>query len=67
MTVNYENTLLATGSMDKSVRVWCLRTKAPVAVLYGHTGNITTIQVGHDTGNYNITQWSLSLMTPKTA
>ena len=45
MTVNQENTLLATGSMDKSVRVWSLRTKATVAVLHGHTGYITTIQV----------------------
>ena len=45
MAVNYENTLLATGSMDKSVRVWSLRSKATVAVLHGHSGYITTVQV----------------------
>lgn len=45
MTVNFENTLLASASCDKIVRVWCLRTCAPVAVLQGHTASITSIQV----------------------
>ncbi|NWS41910.1 BRWD3 protein, partial [Probosciger aterrimus] len=44
MAVNYENTLLAAGSCDKVVRVWCLRTCAPVAVLLGHSASITSIQ-----------------------
>ncbi|XP_073808252.1 bromodomain and WD repeat-containing protein 3 isoform X3 [Danio rerio] len=44
MTVNFENTLLASASCDKIVRVWCLRTCAPVAVLQGHTASITSIQ-----------------------
>lgn len=39
LAVNYENTLLATGSCDKTVRVWCLKSCAPVAILQGHTGN----------------------------
>uniref|UniRef100_A0A9J7WY08 Bromodomain and WD repeat domain containing 3 n=1 Tax=Cyprinus carpio carpio TaxID=630221 RepID=A0A9J7WY08_CYPCA len=44
MTVNFENTLLASASCDKVIRVWCLRTCAPVAVLQGHTASITSIQ-----------------------
>ncbi|KAI4815869.1 hypothetical protein KUCAC02_005996 [Chaenocephalus aceratus] len=31
LAVNYENTLIAAGSCDKTIRVWCLRTCAPVA------------------------------------
>ncbi len=45
MTVNFENTLLASASCDKIIRVWCLRTCAPVAVLQGHTASITSVQV----------------------
>lgn len=45
MTVNFENSLLASASCDKIIRVWCLRTCAPVAVLQGHTASITSIQV----------------------
>ena len=45
MAVNYENTLLATGSNDKTVRVWNLQTKTPLTVLHGHSGNINTLQV----------------------
>lgn len=45
LAVNYENTLIAAGSCDKTLRVWCLRTCAPVAVLQGHSGCITSLQV----------------------
>lgn len=41
MAVNVENTLLAAGSLDRVLRVWCLQSTAPVAVLLGHTGMIT--------------------------
>uniref|UniRef100_A0A1A8I7N1 Bromodomain and WD repeat domain containing 1 n=1 Tax=Nothobranchius kuhntae TaxID=321403 RepID=A0A1A8I7N1_NOTKU len=44
LAVNYENTLIAAGSCDKTIRVWCLRTCAPVAVLQGHSGSITSLQ-----------------------
>ncbi|XP_053397072.1 bromodomain and WD repeat-containing protein 3-like isoform X3 [Mercenaria mercenaria] len=44
MAINYENTLLASGSCDKTVRVWCLKSCAPAAVLQGHTGMITSLQ-----------------------
>ena len=43
--VNYiqDNRLLAAGSTDKIIRVWCLRTASPVAVLSKNTGTITAI------------------------
>ncbi|XP_037835020.1 bromodomain and WD repeat-containing protein 3 isoform X3 [Kryptolebias marmoratus] len=44
MTVNYENSLIASASCDKVIRVWCLRTCAPVAVLQAHASSITSIQ-----------------------
>jgi WD40 repeat protein len=37
LAVNSSNTLLASSSDDKTVRVWELRTGAPVAVLLGHS------------------------------
>ncbi|PNF30682.1 hypothetical protein B7P43_G06084, partial [Cryptotermes secundus] len=43
IAVNTENSLLAAGSIDKILRVWCLQTTAPVAVLTGHTGMITSV------------------------
>ncbi|KAK6636696.1 hypothetical protein RUM43_010358 [Polyplax serrata] len=43
MAVNVENTLLAAGSLDRVLRVWCLQSTAPVAVLLGHTGMITGV------------------------
>ncbi|XP_046404459.1 bromodomain and WD repeat-containing protein 3-like isoform X2 [Ischnura elegans] len=43
IAVNPENTLLAAGSCDKILRVWCLQSTAPVAVLTGHTGMITAV------------------------
>lgn len=44
LTVSHENTLLAAGSCDKTIRVWCLRTGSPVAVLQGHSAMVTTLQ-----------------------
>ena len=37
--------MIATGSLDKLVRVWCGQTSAPLAVLSGHSGHITSVQV----------------------
>lgn len=45
MAVNYENTLIASASCDKTIRVWCLRTCAPISVLQAHAASITSIQV----------------------
>lgn len=45
MAVNYENTLIASASCDKTIRVWCLRTCAPIRVLQAHAASITSIQV----------------------
>jgi bromodomain and WD repeat domain-containing protein 1/3 len=33
IAVNTENSLLAAGSIDKILRVWCLQTTAPVSAL----------------------------------
>lgn len=43
IAINLENTLLAAGSLDRILRVWDLQTMAPVAVLPGHTGMITSV------------------------
>lgn len=45
MAVNVENTLLAAGSLDRVLRVWCLQSTAPVAVLIAHTGMITGLSL----------------------
>lgn len=45
MAVSYENTMIAAGSCDKTIRVWCLQTCAPLAVLEGHAASITSLQV----------------------
>lgn len=44
LAVNYENTLIAAGSCDKMIRVWCLKTTSPICVLTGHTGQITSLK-----------------------
>eukprot|EP00095_Tigriopus_kingsejongensis_P000510 maker-scaffold367_size194084-snap-gene-0.46 protein:Tk00510 transcript:maker-scaffold367_size194084-snap-gene-0.46-mRNA-1 annotation:"bromodomain and wd repeat-containing protein 3 isoform x1" len=43
MAVSHDNRLLAAGSVDKIIRVWCLSSASPVAVLTKHTGMITGI------------------------
>lgn len=45
MGVNHENSLLASASCDKTIRLWCLRTCAPITVLQAHGASITSIQV----------------------
>eukprot|EP00092_Neocalanus_flemingeri_P004293 GFUD01004614.1.p1 GENE.GFUD01004614.1~~GFUD01004614.1.p1 ORF type:complete len:2283 (-),score=565.95 GFUD01004614.1:61-6909(-) len=43
MAVSEDNRLLAAGSTDKIIRVWCLISAAPLAVLSKHTGTITAL------------------------
>lgn len=43
IAVNVDNSLLAAGSLDRILRVWDLQSTAPVAVLIGHTGMITSV------------------------
>ncbi|XP_015116795.1 bromodomain and WD repeat-containing protein 3 [Diachasma alloeum] len=43
IAVNFDNSLLAAGSLDKILRVWCFQTMSPVAVLSGHSGMITSV------------------------
>lgn len=59
IAVNHENTLLASGSCDKTIRVWCLKTKAPIAVLQSHTGTITSLQVSQKEGGEGVGKWLL--------
>ena len=44
MSLSRDNTMLASGSLDKTVRVWCTQSSAAVAVLTGHSGHITSVQ-----------------------
>lgn len=43
ISVNVENTLMAAGLISKVLKVWDLQTGAPVCVLTGHTGTITSV------------------------
>ncbi|XP_053988016.1 PH-interacting protein [Hylaeus volcanicus] len=43
IAVNFDNTLLAAGSLDRILRVWCFQTMSPIAVLSGHSGMITSV------------------------
>jgi len=48
IAVNASNTLLAVGSCDKLIRIWCLQTALPIAVLHGHSNMITSVRVSTD-------------------
>ncbi|RLN93206.1 hypothetical protein BBJ28_00017721 [Nothophytophthora sp. Chile5] len=54
LAVNASNTLLASSSDDKSVRVWELSTGAPVAVLLGHLSIVNSVRF-HPTKNVVVT------------
>lgn len=43
IAINTDNTLIAAGSLDRILRVWDVRTTAPIALLSGHTGMITSV------------------------
>jgi WD40 repeat protein len=40
--------LLATGSADRTIRLWDTRTGQPVDVLRGHTGTVDNVEFSHD-------------------
>ena len=44
MAVSEDNRLLAAGSTDRIIRVWCLATAAPVAVLGSYTCPVLTLR-----------------------
>uniref|UniRef100_A0A183CPF3 WD_REPEATS_REGION domain-containing protein n=1 Tax=Globodera pallida TaxID=36090 RepID=A0A183CPF3_GLOPA len=44
LSVSYENTLLASSSVDKTIRVWCLRKGTALRIFKGHTGTINSLQ-----------------------
>ncbi|KAH0540030.1 hypothetical protein KQX54_011392, partial [Cotesia glomerata] len=43
IAVNFNNTLLAAGSLDRILRIWCFQTMSPIAVLCGHSGMVTSV------------------------
>ena len=43
MAISEDNRMIAAGSTDKIIRVWCLLSAAPIAVLSKHTGTITAL------------------------
>lgn len=42
--VNFENTLMASGSCDKMIRIWNLRTTASTTILQGHTSAVSNVE-----------------------
>uniref|UniRef100_H2ZK12 BRWD/PHIP N-terminal domain-containing protein n=1 Tax=Ciona savignyi TaxID=51511 RepID=H2ZK12_CIOSA len=44
MDISFDNSLLATGSCNKEIRVWNIQNAEPVAVLQGHSGMLTSIE-----------------------
>ena len=50
MTISCDNSMIASGSLDKTVRVWCAHSATPIAVLSGHAGHITSVRVSMVTG-----------------
>ena len=45
MTISCDNSMIASGSLDKTVRVWCAHSATPISVLTGHAGHITSVRV----------------------
>lgn len=43
--INYENTILASGSCDKTIRIWNLRTTECLTILHAHSAMVTSVEV----------------------
>jgi WD40 repeat protein len=43
--INYENTLVASGSYDNTIRIWNLKTTESTTILQGHTSMVTSLEV----------------------
>ena len=43
--INFENSLVASGSCDKSIRIWNLKTTECTTVLQSHNSMITSLEV----------------------
>jgi bromodomain and WD repeat domain-containing protein 1/3 len=43
--INYENTLVASGSCDKTIRIWNLKTTESTTILQGHAAMVTSVEV----------------------
>ncbi|TPX30451.1 hypothetical protein SmJEL517_g06005 [Synchytrium microbalum] len=60
---------LASGSADRTIRIWDLSSHRCSAVLSGHTGWVRSVQIRNQTlmsgsGDHTIRQWDLSLIPP---
>jgi PH-interacting protein len=44
INVNHENTILASSSFDKTIRIWSLKNKQCIATLSGHAKMVTKIE-----------------------
>jgi bromodomain and WD repeat domain-containing protein 1/3 len=42
--INFENTLLASGSCDKTIRIWNLKTTESTTILHAHTAMVTSVE-----------------------
>ena len=45
LNTNFEDSLLASGSFDRSIRIWDLKSNKCTYVLKGHSSNINLIEV----------------------
>jgi bromodomain and WD repeat domain-containing protein 1/3 len=52
--INFENSLVASGSCDKTIRIWNLKTTESTTVLQGHSAMVTSIEVNSKLKNKNI-------------
>ncbi|XP_039263510.2 bromodomain and WD repeat-containing protein 3-like [Styela clava] len=44
MDISYENTILASASCDKEIRIWDIRSGKPITILQSHSAMITSIE-----------------------
>ena len=51
--INFENSLVASGSCDKTIRIWNLKTTESTTVLQGHSAMVTSIEVNSQQKNAN--------------
>ena len=56
--INFENTLAASASLDKKVRVWNLKTTKMECVLHGHQSGVNATKVIRSINRFsNKIQW----------
>jgi WD40 repeat protein len=58
--INYENTLLASGSCDKSIRIWNLNSTASINILQGHSSMVTSVEFSPYNEKNSTARWLAS-------